>query len=371
MSNPAPQLLMLPGPTPIPQPVLQALSGPMLNHRGPEWESLFAEVEAGLQWAFQTQHRVLMLAGSGTTGMEATLVNLFSAGDRVLVLANGSFGERWAQMAQRYGLETEILRAPWGKPLPLEALDARLAADRAPYFKAVLMIHNETSTGLLNPLQQVASRVQEHGALMIIDAISSLTSTPLPMDAWQLDVVLGASQKGFMVPPGLAFVALSPRAWEAHRQATLPRYTLDFSLALEYATQGWTPWTPPISLFHGLRVALNMMRAEGLAQIQARHLLLRDTLRQGLRELGLRLMIADDSLASCSVTPVFPPTGISADSLREALRDQFQIIVGGGQRQLTGQIFRVGHLGWQHLPAVWTTLKALEILLSRKFGLKT
>lgn len=357
---------MLPGPTPIPQPVLQALSSPMLNHRDASWASLFAEVEAGLQWAFQTKQRVLMLAGSGTTGMEATLVNLFSPGDRVLVLANGSFGERWAQMARIYGLETEVLSAPWGEPLPLEALDARLTADQERTIRAVLMIHNETSTGLLNPLEAVAQRVRQHGALMITDAISSLTSTPLPMDAWQIDVVLGASQKGFMVPPGLVFVALSSRAWEAHRRATLPRYTLDFSLALEYAARGWTPWTPPISLFHGLRVALEMMRAEGLSQIQARHRLLRDTLRQGLRDLGLALMIPDDRQASCSVTAVYPPAGLSADSLRAALCDEFGIIVGGGQRQLTGKILRIGHLGWQHLPAIWSTLKALEVVLARQ-----
>jgi aspartate aminotransferase-like enzyme len=341
--------------------VLAALTGPMINHRGPAWEALFAEVEAGLQWVFATQQRVLALAGSGTTGMEAALVNLFSPGDRVLALANGSFGERFADMARRYGLEVTLLAAAWGEPLDLVAFEAALAAQ--PDLKAVLVVHNETSTGRLNPLAQIAALTRAHGALLIVDAISSLTSTPLPMDAWGLDVVLGASQKGLMVPPGLAFVALSERAWAAHRQARLPRYTLDFSLALEYAQQGWTPWTPPISLFYGLQAALGLMRAEGLAAIQARHLALQQQVRQGARALGLELMISDEAQASRSVTPIFPPPGLSADAIRDHLRTQHQVVVGGGQRRLSGQIFRIGHLGWQHADTVGHAMAALAATL--------
>lgn len=360
LSELTPQWLMLPGPTPLPQAVLRALSTPMLNHRGPAFAKLFAEIEAGLSWVFQTQHRVLMLTGSGTTGMEAALLNLFSPGDTVLAVSNGSFGERWGDMAEVYGLQVERLAYDWGAPIRPEDLRLRLAADRSQSIKAVLMIHNETSTGVLNPLQEMAEIIREHGALSLVDAISSLTSTPLPMDAWGLDVVLGASQKGFMVPPGLAFVALSPRAWEAHARARLPRFSLDFQLTLEYAEQGWTPWTPPIPLFHGLKVALELMQEEGLDAIQARHLQLMRATRSGLEALGLKLMIPDETHASRAVTPVFPPPGIAADALRQHLLEEYNLVLGGGQRKLTGQIFRVGHLGYQHLPGIWTTLAALK-----------
>jgi aspartate aminotransferase-like enzyme len=363
LSDLSPQLLMLPGPTPLPQAVLQALSSPMLNHRGPQFAELFAEIEKGLQWAFETQHRVLMLTGSGTTGMEAAILNLFSPGDTILAVSNGSFGERFGDMCEVYGLEVERLAYAWGEVVQPHDLADRLASDRHKRIKAVLMVHNETSTGVLNPLQAMASIIREHGALSIVDAISSLTSTPLPMDAWGLDVVLGASQKGFMVPPGLAFVGLSPRAWEAHEKAKMPRFSLDFKLTREYAEQGWTPWTPPIPLFHGLKVSLALMQAEGLAAIQARHLLLTQTVRLGLEALGLKLMISNIEHASRAVTPVFPPEGIAADTIRTQMLSQHNIVLGGGQRKLTGQIFRVGHLGYQHLPAIWSTLTALKLTL--------
>lgn len=366
LSEFSPQLLMLPGPTPLPQAVLQALSGPMINHRGPTFAELFAQIEKGLSWAFETQNRVLMLTGSGTTGMEAALLNLFSPGDKVLAVSNGSFGERWGDMAAQYGLEVERLAYEWGKTIQTQDLRSRLQADKTQAIKAVLVIHNETSTGVLNPLQEMAAIVREHGALVIVDAISSLTSTPLPMDAWGLDVVLGASQKGFMVPPGLAFVALSAKAWEAHAQARLPRFSLDFSLTREYAEQGWTPWTPPIPLFYGLKVALQMMQTEGLAQIQARHLHLMQTVRAGLKGMGLELMIPDERHASRAVTPVYPPPGLDADDIRTSLLEEYNIVLGGGQRKLTGQIFRVGHLGYQHLPNIWATLIALEQTLKKR-----
>ncbi|PIQ23346.1 aminotransferase [bacterium (Candidatus Blackallbacteria) CG17_big_fil_post_rev_8_21_14_2_50_48_46] len=365
MSQILPQYLMLPGPTPLPQAVLQALSGPMINHRGPEFAELFREIEAGLKWVFQTQHRVLMLTGSGTTGMEAALTNLFSPGDKVLALSNGSFGERFGQMAEIYGLEVERLAYEWGEIVSPQALSARLEADTQKQIKAVLVVHNETSAGVLNPLRELSEIISRHGALSIVDAISSLTSTPVQMDEWQLDVVLGASQKGLMVPPGLAFVALSPKAWVAHRSAELPRFSLDFSVTLEYAEQGWTPWTPPISIFHGLRVALAMMREEGLEAIQARHLLLRNTAREGLEQLGLRLMIENPDHASCSVTPVYPPEGLSADLIRSHLHQHYNMVLGGGQRKLTGQIFRIGHLGYQFQPTIWAVLQALEAALSQ------
>jgi aspartate aminotransferase-like enzyme len=338
----------------------------MINHRGPAFAELFAEIEKGLSWAFQTEHRVLMLTGSGTTGMEASLLNLFSPGDKILAVSNGSFGERWGDMAALYGLEVERLAYEWGKTIQTQDLRTRLQADKTQAIKAVLFIHNETSTGVLNPLQEMAAIVREHGALVIVDAISSLTSTPLPMDAWGLDVVLGASQKGFMVPPGLAFVALSPKAWEAHAQARLPRFSLDFSLTREYAEQGWTPWTPPIPLFYGLKVALGMMQAEGLEQIQARHLHLMQTVRAGLKGMGLELMIPDERHASRAVTPVYPPPGLDADDIRTSLLEEYNIVLGGGQRKLTGQIFRVGHLGYQHLPNIWATLIALEQTLKKR-----
>jgi len=363
MQHLKPQHLMLPGPTPLPPAVLQALATPMLNHRGEVWQELYREVEAGVHWICQTQQDLVMLAGSGSTGMEAALTNLFSPGDRVLALTQGSFSERFANMAEAFGLAVTRLSAEWGEAISPEALTQTFA--RYGQFKAVLLVHNETSTGVLNPLKELAQIARQHGALTLVDAVSSLTSTDLPVDKWQLDVVMTASQKGYLAPPGLSILSLSPAAWAACDSGKLPRYTLDLKLAREYAQEGMTPWTPPIPVFHALQAGFKFLQHEGLLNIQARHYLLARAVRAGLRALGLKLLVEDDTIASRSVTPAYAPPDVNPEDILKIMHNNYHITLGAGQRKLKGQIFRIGHLGYQDLPAILGCLSCLEMTLEQ------
>lgn len=358
MQHLKPQHLMLPGPTPLPPAVHQALSGPMLNHRAELWQDLFREVRDHIQWLLQTQRDILFLAGSGTTGMEASLTNLFSPGDRVLALTQGSFSERFAQMAECFGLEVESLSLEWGEAFQAETVEARLQQSAG--FKAVLLVHNETSTGVLNPLKDLAEVIHRYGAMVIVDAISSLSTTELLTDNWDLDVVITASQKGYQVPAGLSMVTLNDRAWEACEQASLPRFTYDFKLTREYAHKALTPWTPPVPLFHALATSLPLLKAQGLLNLHARHYQLMRAARAGLKALGCRLLVADEHIASRAVTPAYPPEGLRADDILMLMHNNFHIAMGAGQRKMSGQLIRLGHLGYQDLPALYGVLSALE-----------
>lgn len=361
MQDTLPPHLMLPGPTPLPPSVLQAMATPMINHRSEAFSALYREVEAGAQWLCQTRQDVVMLAGSGTTGMEAALCNLFSPGDKVLAITQGSFSERFAQMARRFGLATDELAYDWGQAADPDQLAARL---REGSYKAVLMVHNETSTGILNPLAELAAICREHGALSIVDAISSLSSTPLCVDDWQLDVTITASQKGYYAPAGLCLMVLSEAAWKACQSATLPRFSLDLPLAREYGQRAQTPWTPPLPVFYALRAGFALLQAEGLEQIHARHQLLTRTLRKGLQELGLSLFVPDPAIASRCVTPVYPPAGIAADAIRAIMLEKHRIILGAGLRKLSGKMFRIGHLGNHDLAEILGVLGCLKQTLA-------
>lgn len=355
---------MLPGPTPLPPEVLQAMARPMINHRSEAFSELYFEVEAGVKWLCQTNYETVMLAGSGTTGMEAALCNLFSPAERVLAITQGSFSERFAQMAQIFGLKTDLLAYDWGQPASPQELAQRLSGQS---YKAVLLVHNETSTGVLNPLAELAAVCKQAGVLSIVDAISSLSSTPLPIDDWGLDVVISASQKGYYAPPGLSMLALSPAAWQAVESARLPRFSLDLLLARDYARKGQTPFTPPFSVLYALQAGFKLLRAEGREQIQARHLRLTRAIRAGLEALGLKLLMPDEQYASRVVTPAYPPEGIAADELRQLLLEQYQISLGAGLRKMSGQVFRIGHLGYQDLVSVLGLLQCLELGL-RQLG---
>lgn len=363
--------LMLPGPTPLPVPVLQAMASPMINHRSEAFCELFRDVADGARWLCRTERDLLMLAGSGTTGMEAALCNLFSPADPVLAIAQGSFSERFAQMAQTFGLATDVLSYAWGQAAVPAELEARLAegSARGPY-KAVLMVHNETSSGVLNPLPELAAICRRHGALSIVDAISSLSSTPLEIDAWGLDVTITASQKGYYAPAGLSLMFLSEAAWEACERATLPRFSLDLRLVRDYARKAQTPWTPPLPVLYALQAGFGLLRAEGLEAIQARHLELMRTLRQGVRALGLELFVADEAIASRCVTPVLPPPDLGADAIREVMRETHGIVLGAGLRKLSGRMFRIGHLGRHDLAEILGVLGCLERSLTQLRALK-
>lgn len=336
-------MLRIPGPTPCPEEVLQAMSRQMINHRDVEFEALLYSATARLKEFFQTRGDVLILTSSGTGGMEAAIVNTLSPGDRVLAVTNGVFGERFADIAERYGAEVERLAFPWGQPGDPDAIRRALDSDKS--IKSVLVTHNETSTGVTNDLAAISAVVKNYDKLLLVDAISSLGCIDLQMDAWQCDVVVTGSQKGWLMPPGLAFIGVSQKAWESHAQARMPRFYWDFTPAKKFMERGQTPWTPAISNFYALAVALELMIEEGLSRIFARHARIAQKTRDAVNALGLSLFAVDGS-ASNTVTAVEAPAGLDPGKLLAILRDEHDIVLAGGQRELAGKIFRIGHLGW-------------------------
>jgi aspartate aminotransferase-like enzyme len=357
------QLLMLPGPTPVPQEVLQALARPMINHRGPEFKSLLAEAAEGLKEVFCTRQEVLILTGAGSGAMEAAVSNFVSPGERVLVVSIGSFGDRFAQIAQRFGAQVERLEFAWGTAADPAALADRIRADVNKEIRAVFVTHNETSTGVTNDIPALRAAVGDHPALFIVDAVSSLGAMPLETDNWNLDVVVAGSQKSFMIPPGLAFACVSPRAWDVAAKCTNARFYWDLGKAREMAAKGQTPFTPAIPQVTALVESLRMIRSEGLPGTFARHLKLREMTRHGVRALGLELLAAD-AVASAAVTAVFPPAGLEANALRKMLLDRFNVVVAGGQGKFDNKIFRIGHLGYVHGLDIIAVIAALEMTLN-------
>jgi aspartate aminotransferase-like enzyme len=333
------------------------MSTPMVDHRGPEMAELIRRVTPRLQRAFQTENDVLIVTTSGTGGLECAVVNTLSPADHVLSVSIGNFGERLAQIASAYGANVTKLRFEDGAAADPERVAA--AVRENPDIKAVLVTHNETSTGVTNPLAQIAEAVRPSGALLLVDAVSSLSSIPVKSDAWGLDVVVSGSQKGWMLPPGLAFVSMSPRAWEAYARATMPRFYFDLGKYRDATAKGQTPWTPALSLYFALEVALDMLEAEGWEAIFTRHQACADATRAGVRRLGLELL-ADERFASNTVTAVKAPEGLDVSRLRKALREEHGVVVGGGQAELTGKIFRIGHLGLVTGEDIAATLAALE-----------
>jgi aspartate aminotransferase-like enzyme len=355
-------MLMLPGPTPVPESVLLALAQHPMSHRSSDFTQIVAEVTERLKWLYQSQNDVLILTASGTGAMEAGMINFLSPGDRVLVGNNGKFGDRWAKVCQTYGLQVEQITAPWGKPLEPDDFKTRLEADRQQQIKAVILTHSETSTGVLNDLATINRHVKAHGqALIIVDAITSLAATPVPVAEWGLDVVVCASQKGLMMPPGLSFVSVSAPAWEAYAEARLPRFYFDLGKYRQAAAKDSTPFTPPVNLFFALQVALQMLQREGLTSIFARHLRQMKATRAAMKALGLPLL-APDAAASPAITAVAPVT-VEADQLRSLVSQRFNIAIAGGQDHLKGQIFRIGHLGFVSDRDILTTVSALEAAL--------
>ncbi|HLG60941.1 MAG TPA: alanine--glyoxylate aminotransferase family protein [Ktedonosporobacter sp.] len=351
--------LRIPGPTAIPPQIAAVLSRPMINHRGPEFGELVKRVTANLQFFFQTSQPVLGFPTAGSGAMEAAIVNCFSPGDEVLVVSIGVFGNRLAKISELFGLRVRHLEVPWGQAADPEAVADQL--EKLPQVRGVLVTHNETSTGVTNDLCSLARVIRRtrSDVLIIVDAISSLACIDLCMDAWDLDVVLTASQKGWMVPPGLAMIGVSQRAWQAHAKATLPRFYWDFSATLRWLEKGQTPWTPPITVYFGLDVALEMMRAEGREAIFARHRRIGDLVRERVSALGLQLF-ADPAHASNTVTAIKVPADIDAKLLLKALREREGVVIAGGQERLDGQVIRIGHLGYVQEQDIITCMEALE-----------
>jgi aspartate aminotransferase-like enzyme len=339
--------LRIPGPTPLPDAVREASGRQMFNHRGPEFRALIGRVTERLQHAFGTRNDILILTASGTGGLEAAVVNFLSPGDPVLAVSIGSFGDRFADIAARYGADVVRYDVEWGHAAEPSGVDATLramAANGRPA-KAVLITHNETSTGVVNPLRQLAEAVQNAtpDALLIIDAISGLGAVPFETDAWGLDVVATGSQKSWMVPPGLAMVSVSDRAWAAAATAKMPRYYFDLAIAKKYLEKGETPWTPAISVCVALDVALDMLEAEGYPAIFARHSACASAARAGLEAMGFHAL-AEPEHASDTVTAAWLPEGVEWADLNREMKAR-GLVVAGGQGKLTGKIMRIGHLG--------------------------
>jgi aspartate aminotransferase-like enzyme len=356
------QNLRIPGPTPVPPAVLAELARPLMNHRGPEFAAILRRVTARLQYVFQTTAPVLTFPASGTGGQECAIVNLFSPGEHVVAITIGHFGNRFAQIAERYGLQVSRIAFPWGKAADPVIVKTRLR-ELASY-RGVLLTYNETSTGVTNDIRTLAALIRQHNpdALIVVDAVSSLGCIPFEMDAWEIDVAFTASQKGLMCPPGLMMLAAGLRAWETNTQARLPRYYFDWESTRTSLERVQHPVTPPVSLFFALDLALEMMLAEGLEAVFARHQHMGEYVRKHVRALGLH-ELADPAHASNTVTAVRVPEGIDARVLLNTLRERDQVVLASGQEHLSGKILRIAHMGCCEVRDLFTALNCLQVRL--------
>ena len=357
------QFLQVPGPTNVPDRVLRALSQPMINHRGPEFAQLLKECLDGLKEIFRTRNDILLFPSSGSGGQEAAIVNTLSPGDRVLVAVQGVFSERLAKIAASYGAQIERIDFEWGRAADPEAILDRLSKDSQ--IKAVLMSHNETSTGVTNDVQVVGSGLRSlgHPAVLIVDGVSSVGCIPLETDAWGVDIAITASQKGLMLPAGMAFLSVSEKAWRAHGKAAMPRWYWDFSQLKKALAAGRTPYTPVLTILFGLRESLKMLREEGLEEVFRRHRRLARAMRQGVRAMGMSVL-PDENCASPTVTAINLPSVIEWKALSGLLRERYAVVLGGGLGKLEGKIFRIGHLGHLGDAEIIAVLGSLEMALA-------
>jgi aspartate aminotransferase-like enzyme len=355
-----PEILMTPGPTPVPSEVLLQQGAPIVYHRGPGFGDVLREVTEGLQWIFRTKNDVLTYTCSGSGAMEAAVVNSFSPGDKVLVVSVGNFGARFAKICKAYGLEVDLLDYEWGKT----AKAADVAARLTPETKGVLIQHSETSTGVVNDIESIGAVVKDHPALFIVDAISGVGGAQLDVDGWNIDVALGGSQKALMGSPGIAFMAVSEAAWAANATATLPRFYWDWApIKKSYERKDpETPYTPAVHLYMGLAAAIKLLREEGLENALARHAILSKAVKAGITALGLELFGEDPERAVC-VTAVKCPDGIDGDALTALIRAKYGIIFAPGQDVLKGKIFRIGHVGYLERADILQALAVLELAL--------
>jgi aspartate aminotransferase-like enzyme len=355
----------LPGPTPLPPQVITALGREMIPHRGPAFRDLYRETLSLARDVHRTDGDVLTWAATGSAGWEVAIVNLLSPGDPVLIAINGDFGERFARVATRLGLDVRRLDVPWGEPVLPHAL--RQSLEHNVEVKAVMLIHNETSTGVMNPLRELAGVIRDHGALVIVDAVSAVGALPLEMDAWGIDFVLSGSQKAWMCPPGLLIVAVGARGWAAYDRASYPRFYWDMGDVKTMADVGMTPTTTPLSMIFAFQAALIMIAQEGVANVWARHKKLGALTRNGLHAAGLQLF-AREEFASDSVTAFYPPAGVDAPRMLAMLREDYGVEAQGGQAHLADTLIRLGHMGWVHEPEMHQALVAIAAAAARLSG---
>jgi aspartate aminotransferase-like enzyme len=359
--------LRIPGPTPCPPEVLAIMSKQMINHRGSEFHGMLTAVTNNLKAIYQTRSDMLVLTGSGTGGLEAGVVNFMSPGDKVLSVSIGVFGDRWANIAKAFGANVIKLNFEMGKAADAEAIRKSLIEN--PDIKIVMVTQNETSTGVTNDIQTISKVVHEYDKLLLMDGISGLSSIDCPVDAWNIDVAIGGSQKGWMVPPGLAFVSVNQKGWEYFAKARMPRFYWDLGKAKEYLAKEENPWTPAVNIIYGLTVSLDMIMKEGLQNVFARHARIARICRDEAKALGLKLVAENEKFASNTVSSVYLPPGIDYKTLSKNMREDYKITITGGQGALDGKIFRIGHLGWVSEADIKECMTALKGTLS-KMGYK-
>lgn len=352
--------LFAPGPTPVSEEVTLAMAGPILHHRTKAFEAVLQEVRDGLKWLFQTKGEVLILASSGTGAMEGAVTNLFSKGDKAIVVDGGKFGERWWKIAQTYGLECDILKVEWGQAVDPNEISSRLKKGG---YRGVFVQASESSTGVYHPIREIAEITRrEKEVLLVVDAISALGAVNLPMDQWGIDVLIAGSQKGMALPPGLAFVALSDRAWARTEGAKLPRFYFDFRREKKSLETNQTAFTPAISLVFGLAETLKQLKREGLENLFARHERLAKATRAGIQAMGLKLF-AESSPVN-SLTAAACPDGIDGQKVTKILQEKYNLTIAGGQDAAKGKIFRIAHLGNYDDLDMITVLAAVEWTLT-------
>jgi len=352
--------LFSPGPTMLPPEVLLKMAGPIMHHREPEFEKLFAEIREGLKYLFQTKKEVLVFTSSGTGAMEGTVSNILSRGDKALVVRGGKFGERWGEICKAYGIEFVPIDVEWGSAVDLKQIQKVLESDRS--IRAVYIQASETSTGVRHPVKEIAeivSKFQE--TVLVVDAITGIGVFDLPMDRWGLDVVVSGSQKAMMLPPGLSFVALNDKAWAFVERSNLPRFYFDFKKELKNALKNQSSYTPAISLFVGLQESLRLIRQEGLEAVFRRHDKLAAATRAAVKALGLELYAPDSP--SNALTAVKVPAGIDGIKLQNLFFEKFGITVAEGQDRAKGKIIRIAHLGYYDRLDMVMVISALEMLL--------
>ncbi len=352
--------LFTPGPVPVPEEILLEMAKPIIHHRTAEFESMFAEAREGLKYVFQTKEEVFILASSGTGGMEGAVANTLSSGDKALVVNGGKFGERWMRICQAFGVEVHEIKVEWGNAVDPQQIEEVLKKDSS--IRAVLVQASETSTGVMHPVKDIAEITrQRDDVLLIVDGITAVGVFPTPFDEWGIDVLVGGSQKAFMLPPGLAFVAMSQKAWKFNEKSNLPKFYFDFKRYLKDAKNNTTPWTPAVTLIIGLAAVLRRFKEEGLEKIYTRHARLAYGTREGLKAIGLELFAKNSP--SPALTAAFAPSGINAGAIISRLRERFGMTLAGGQDQAKGKIFRISHMGFIDRADIIAVISAIECVL--------
>ena len=352
--------IFAPGPTMLPPEVLLKMAEPVMHHREPEFERIFAEIREGLKYIFQTKNEVLTFTSSGTGAMEGAVSNLLSTGDKAIVVRGGKFGERWGEICKAYGIEFIPIDVEWGQAVDPDRIEKILRSDSS--VRAVYVQASETSTGVKHPVREIAERVKRHeNAVVVVDAITGIGVFDIPMDAWGLDVVVSGSQKAMMLPPGLSFAALSDKAWKFVERSNLPKYYFDFKKELKNTKKNQSSYTPAISLFVGLRETLRMIQKEGREAVFRRHERLAEATRCAVKALGLELYAPN--APSNALTAVKFPEGIDGERLKALFFERFGITVAEGQERAKGKIIRIAHLGYYDRLDVIMVISALEMLL--------